>query len=81
MSKNLDNRPLKRHPGGLRRYRNKYEKDHGSTYLYVSVAPIFPVDCSDQFLWYILLQHLEAQVAWTYASKHREPLHVKVKNK
>jgi hypothetical protein len=77
MSKNLHSRPLQDHRDGKRRYRAKFKEDHGYGHLYVSVAPVFPVECSNQLLWYILLQHLETKIAWGYASKHRVPLHVK----
>ena len=77
MSKNLHVRPLRDQPNGKRRYRNKFKDDRGFGYFYVSVAPVFPADCPDQLRWYILLQYLEAKVAWKYALKHGVPLHVK----
>ena len=77
MSKNLNNRPLKDHLSGRRRYRDIHKKDALLEKLYVSICPIFAVDCQDHALQYARLQYLEMKLAWHYTSTHKKALHYK----
>jgi hypothetical protein len=77
MSKNLNNRPLRDHTGGRRRYHDLNKNDAQVRKLYVSVCPVFAVGCPDHELQYARIQYLEMKLAWQYTSRHRKPLHYK----